>query len=95
MKVFFCETYTDGTVGGSHACMHNLIKHIDRSRMEFVAGFYASNSYVPRYRDLGVQVKILPFNNALRSGNVILRKALNWYRLEYKAQHYLENYLRA
>lgn len=94
MKIFFCETNDDGTVGGSHACMYNLIKHMDRSGIKFVVGFYSDNSYVPGYKELGVDVKILPLRNPLRSGNIILRKALNWYRLEYKAQRYLENYLR-
>ena len=28
MKVFFAETFDDGTVGGSHACMYNLVKHM-------------------------------------------------------------------
>ncbi len=92
MKVFFCETFDDGTVGGSHACMYNLIYHMDRSKIHFTAGFYSDNIYVPRYRQIGVDVEILPFPKPAKQGNLVLRKAINWYNLDYKAREYLEGF---
>lgn len=94
MKIFFCETSDDGTVGGSHACMHNLIRHMVQSKMTCTVGFLSENIYVQKYRDLGIPVFILPIRNPLKTGNVIVRKTINWYRLEYKAGKYLENYFR-
>jgi len=92
MKIFFFDTCPDGTVGGSHACMYNLIRNIDPSEMNFTAGFYADNIYAQRYRDLGINVEIVPFTKPLKSRNIVLRKGLNWYRLEYKRGKYLEDY---
>ena len=94
MKIFFCETFDDGTVGGSHACMYNLIRHMDRSEMTCTVGFLGENMYVQKYRDLGIPVTILPIRNPLISANIMVRKAINWYRLEYKAGKYLEDYFR-
>jgi len=94
MKIFFCETFDDGTVGGSHACMYNLIRHMDRSEMTCTVGFLGENMYVQKYRDLGIPVCILPIRNPLIIGNIMMRKAINWYRLEYKAGKYIENYFR-
>ena len=92
MKIFFCETFDDGTIGGSHACMYNLIRHMERSEIACSVGFVAENIYVNKYRALGIPVKVLPIRNPVRSGNVLLRKAINWYRLEYKAGKYLEDF---
>ena len=75
--------------------MYNLIRHMDRSKMACTVGFLGDNVYVRRYRDLGIHVEILPLRtNPARSGNVIARKIVNWYRLEYKAGRYLEDYFR-
>ena len=94
MKIFFCETFDDGTVGGSHACMYNLIRHLHRPNMNCTVGFLGENIYVQKYRDLGIPVCILPIRNPLIIGNIMMRKAINWYRLEYKAGKYIENYFR-
>jgi glycosyltransferase involved in cell wall biosynthesis len=84
MKVFFCETFDDGTVGGSHACMYNLIRHMDRSEFMFTVGFLSDNAYAQRYSDLGVQVEILPAGQPLKRGNIFFRKIRNWYVLDYR-----------
>jgi hypothetical protein len=83
MKVFFCETFDDGTVGGSHACMYNLISHMDRSEFVFTVGFCSHNVYAEKYSDLRVQVEIVPLGQPLRRGNILFRKVRNWYALDY------------
>lgn len=90
MRIFFCETFDDGTVGGSHACMYNLIRYMDRSRYDFTAGFMGPNMYVQKYRDIGVDVEVLPFHKPVRGLNPFVRKAVNWYKLEYRAASHLE-----
>jgi glycosyltransferase involved in cell wall biosynthesis len=94
VKIFFCETFDDGTVGGSHACMYNLISHLDRTQLKCTVGFYSDNAYVPLYRDKGVDVTILPMPKPIRDGNVIRRKAINWYYREYMLKRHIEDYFR-
>jgi len=93
-KVFFCETSNDGTTGGSHSCMYNLIRHSDREQFRFTAGFFSENSYVQKYRDLGVNVEIMPNIPPRKNGLVLSRKAINWYNREYKLEMYLTSYIR-
>lgn len=80
MRLFFCETFDDGTVGGSHACMYNLLRNLNAPDIEVTVGFYGPNRYVEKYREIGVKVEILPLGGRVRSGNPLLRKARNWYR---------------
>jgi glycosyltransferase involved in cell wall biosynthesis len=94
VKIFFFESCNDGTVGGSHSCMYNLIRNLDRSTIEVTTGFYSENIYTQRYRELGIQVEILPFPKPVRGRNVILRKAINWYNRHVKASQYLEYYFK-
>lgn len=93
LKVLICETSDDGTVGGSHTCMYNLVRHMDRAAIDVTVAFYRDNAFVPRYRDLGVAVKILPIREPVTGGNPLLRKARNWYRLEHQASRYVTEYL--
>jgi hypothetical protein len=83
-KVFYCETSNDGTVGGSHSCMYNLIRHIDRNRYRFTVGIFSENQYVSKYKDLNIEVIIIPTVPPKKDGLFIIRKATNWYNLEYK-----------
>ncbi len=94
MNVFFCETFDDGTVGGSHACLYNLIRNLDRSAVRCTVGFYGPNVYVSRYRALGVGVEILPFRRPRRIGFVVWRKLVNWYYRNYQAGRYLAQFFR-
>lgn len=80
MKLFFCETFDDGTVGGSHACMYNLIRNLNAPDIEVTVGFYGPNRYVEKYREIGVGVEILPLGRRVRNGTPLVRKARNWYR---------------
>ena len=92
-KIFFCETSNDGTLGGSHSCMYNLVRYSDRNRFRFTVGFFSENPYVERYRDLGVDVAIMPSVPSRRNGPIIARKAINWYQREYKLEKYLSSYI--
>lgn len=74
-------------------CMYNLIRHFNRTRYQFTAGFFSENRYVPRYRELGVRVEIMPSVPARETGMAIARKAINWYNREYKLEKYLSSYI--
>lgn len=93
-NIFFCETSNDGTVGGSHSCMYNLIRHSDRERFRFTVGFFSENLYVQRYRDLGINIEIIPCIPPRYKGLFISRKAINWYNREYKLEKYLQSFIR-
>ena len=93
-NIFFCETSNDGTVGGSHSCMYNLIRHSDRERFRFTVGFFAENMYIQKYRDIKVNIEIMPLIAPILKGIFISRKAINWYNREYKLEKYLLSYIR-
>ena len=92
-NIFFCETSNDGTLGGSHTCMYNLIRYSDRNRFHFTVGFFSENPYIQRYRDLGVDVAIIPTVSPRKNGLFLKRKAINWYNREYKLEKYLSSYI--
>ena len=94
MKIFFLESCDDGTVGGSHTCMYNLIRNLNHREIAITTAFYSDNIYARRYRDLGIDVEILPFAKPLRSGNVVIRKAINWYNREIKAGWFVSDYFK-
>lgn len=94
ISIFYCETSDDGTVGGSHTCMYNLVRHSDRDRFRFTVGFFSENHYAPKYRDLGVEVEIMPAIPAKRTGLSVTRKAVNWYNREYRLEKYLHSYMK-
>ena len=92
-NIFYCETSNDGTTGGSHTCMYNLIRYSDRNRFQFTVGLFSENSYIQRYHDLGVEVVIMPIVPPRKHGPAIARKAINWYQREYKLEKYLLPYI--
>lgn len=90
MNVFFIERASDGTVGGSHTCLYNLVKSLDRKKYKVWVGFYQVNSYFEKLKNIGVNV-ILLNRNVLVDGNALIRKARNWYGLIYKPRNELSN----
>jgi len=74
-------------------CMYNLIRHGDKDRFRFTAGFFSENLYVEKYRELGVDVVIIPTVSARKDGPPLTRKAMNWYNREYKLEKYLFSYV--
>lgn len=55
-RILYVEINEDGTVGGSHRSMYNIVRLLDRARYEPVVLFYQSNRYVELLRAEGVEV---------------------------------------
>jgi glycosyltransferase involved in cell wall biosynthesis len=83
MNILFIEIACDGTIGGSHTCLYNLVSHLDSSKYKSHIGFYEDNPYVNKFKKIGASVHIINRNPIIR-GNVLIRKIRNWYRLVYK-----------
>ena len=92
-KIFYCETSNDGTVGGSHSCMYNLIRYSDRSQFEFTVGVFSENQYIQKYHDLKIKVVIMPIVPSRKDGWFITRKFVNWYYREYELEKFLLSYI--
>src|SRR5688572_25021286 len=91
-RILYAESNTDGTVGGSHYCLLLLTASLDRSRFEPVVIFYQHHALVDRFRQAGLDVRILdrPVPIRLPGAMRLLQKGLNvfgWARLvlEYRA----------
>ena len=54
-RILYVEVNRDSTVGGSHQCLFDLARCVDRAHFEPVALFYRDNRYVGRLRELGGQ----------------------------------------
>ena len=65
-RVLYCESNTDGTIGGSHYCLFYLAEGLDRSRFEPIAVFYQDNALVPRFRSAGLDTRILELPKPFR-----------------------------
>ena len=55
-RVLYVEHNTDGTVGGSHLCLLEICRAIDRARYQPVVCFFQDNALVPAFREAGVEV---------------------------------------
>lgn len=55
-RVLYIEANEDGTVGGSHRVLFDLVCNLDSTRYEPVVLFYQSNVYVSRLRTRGAEV---------------------------------------
>lgn len=53
-RILYIEANEDGTVGGSHQALFDLVRTLDRERYEPVVLFYQKNRYTERLRELGV-----------------------------------------
>lgn len=90
MNILFLEIACDGTIGGSHTCLYNLVGHLDRQRYECHIVFHENNSYVRKFREIGVHVHLIK-RDPITHGNVLIRKMRNWYRLVYRHRKELSN----
>jgi glycosyltransferase involved in cell wall biosynthesis len=63
-RVLIIEANEDGTVGGSHQILYDLVLGLDRSLYEAVVVFYQENVFAQRLREQGVEVHAL---DALRT----------------------------
>ena len=57
-RVLLVEINEDGTVGGSHQCLYDLARRLDRTSFEPVVVFYENNRFVPLLRDERVTVHV-------------------------------------
>lgn len=55
-RILYIEANEDGTVGGSHRALFDLVCNLDRTQYEPVVLFYQNNAYVPALRARGVEV---------------------------------------
>ena len=56
VRVLHVEGNSDGTVGGSHRALVDLVERVDRTRFEPVVLFYQDNVHVETLRSRGVEV---------------------------------------
>jgi len=93
MNVMFIEIASDGTIGGSHTCMYNLVSHLDKKSYKCHVAFYQANAYVEKYRQIGIPVHLIN-RKPVTYGNVLIRKMRNWYNLIYRHRKQLSDIIR-
>lgn len=49
-RILYVEQNTDGTVGGSHYCLLDMIRHLDRNRFDPLVVFYREHSLLEEFR---------------------------------------------
>lgn len=57
-RVLFIEANEDGSVGGSHQVLYDMIRMMDRTKYEPVVLFYQDNRFAPLCRDAGFEVVV-------------------------------------
>lgn len=64
-RVLFFEHNLDNTVGGSHYCLLEICRYLDRKRFTPIACFAQSNSLMEEFRATGAEIHIEPPLTAL------------------------------
>lgn len=59
-RILYCESNTDGTIGGSFYSLLFLVDGLDKNRFDPLVIFYSENSLIPTYRDAGIDTRVLP-----------------------------------
>ena len=59
IRVMIVEVNDDGTIGGSHQVLWDVIRRLDRHLVEPVVAFYEDNPIAERLRGMGVSVIVL------------------------------------
>ncbi len=59
-RVLYCESNVDGTIGGSHYCLLNLIERLDRSRFVPITLFYQDHAIIPRFQAASETIVLPP-----------------------------------
>lgn len=57
-RILYLEHNVDGTVGGSHFCLLEICRNLDRSQYQPIVCFYQENSLLPEFRESGAEVII-------------------------------------
>ncbi|MBZ0220460.1 MAG: glycosyltransferase family 4 protein [Candidatus Methylomirabilis sp.] len=63
--ILYVEGSSDGTVGGSHFCLLDIVTRLDRTAYNPVVVFYNDNRLVPEFRQAGCKVIMLKKRRAL------------------------------
>lgn len=58
-RVLLVETNEDGTTGGSHRALHDLVHVLDRERWDPVVAFHQDNPFAEALREAGFEVHVL------------------------------------
>jgi len=84
-KILFCEIYDDGTVGGSHSIMYNIVTNLANESILPIVGFLTDNLYTDKYKNDGISVINLPNPDPSIYVIPFIRKIINWYKLIFKS----------
>jgi glycosyltransferase involved in cell wall biosynthesis len=49
-KILYIESNLDGTIGGSHHCLYEIVKYVNRGKYSPVVIFYQENALTPDFR---------------------------------------------
>lgn len=55
-RILYVEHNTDGTVGGSHVCLLEICRSLDRARFQPVVCFFQRHSLVPAFEQTGADI---------------------------------------
>jgi glycosyltransferase involved in cell wall biosynthesis len=89
VRVLYCESNVDGTIGGSHYCLLYLVERLDRTRFEPLVLFYQDHALVARFSEAAETI-VAPPHDAVRwqpgrrssfAPAVLARKAVNLGRM--------------
>lgn len=91
VRVLYCESNVDGTVGGSHYCLLHLVGGLDRARYVPLVAFYQHHSLVERFRAVA-DTLVLPGDEPVQWGGgsrsplvavpaVVARRSVNLLKL--------------
>ncbi len=99
VKVLYCESNVDGTIGGSHYCLLYLVENLDRSLFEPIVIFYENHALIPRFQSVAqtvVQPPRMPVTWGSRSGGrifaiplVFARRAVNLLKFACRVAHHI------
>jgi glycosyltransferase involved in cell wall biosynthesis len=74
-RVLYCESNTDGTIGGSHYCLLWLVENLDRAAFTPTVVFYDNHSLVPRFRSAAETI-VMPRPHSIEWGTG--RRSVLW-----------------
>lgn len=60
VRVLYCETNVDGTIGGSYYSLLYLVKNLDRRRYLPTVVFYRAHGLLDAFREAGIQTIVWP-----------------------------------
>lgn len=98
-RVLMIEANQDGTVGGSHQALYDMVRHLDRSRYEPVLLFYQENRFAESLRAEGFEVHLYDEERAreraIRAPGNSIRKTVDLFgaivrRQEFLARHHID-----